>query len=168
MRMQIIKNEKIMENSFLLLNENGASLGVVSKQQALDLAKENGRDVIMVSKTADKVVCKIISYDKYRYEMQKKEKNAKKKSATVDVKEIHLNPSIEMHDLQIKAENAKKMLLKGEKVKVIMRLRGREVTMADFYTKKMEQFYDLIVDYCRIEKPIHLDGKIVSMTVKRR
>lgn len=166
--MQIIKNEKIMENNFLLLDENGISLGIVSKQHALDLAKEKGYDVILISKTSDKVVCKITSYDKYRYEMQKKEKNAKKKSAVVDTKEIHLSSGIETHDLETKAENAKKMLLKGDKVKVIMRLRGREVTMADFYIKTMEQFYDLIADYCRIEKPIHLDGKIVSMTVKRR
>ena len=119
-------NEEIRDRELRVIDENGEMLGIMSRDQALSLAEEKKLDLVNISPNAKPPVCKILDYGKYRYEMQKREKEAKKKQKTIQVKEIRLSTFIEEHDIQVKAKTACKFLQEGDKVKVSLRFRGRE------------------------------------------
>ena len=146
-------NEQIRDKEVRLIGENGDQLGVMSAREALKLAEEEELDLVKIAPTAKPPVCKIIDYGKYRYELARKEKEAKKKQKTVEVKEVRLSPNIDTNDLNTKVNNAKKFIQKGNKVKVTLRFRGRE--MAHMQTSKhiLDDFAEMLKDVAAIEKP---------------
>ena len=120
-------NEQIKDKEVRLVGENGEQLGVMSAREALKLALEAELDLVKIAPTAKPPVCKIIDYGKYKYELIRREKEAKKKQKTVDVKEIRLSPNIDTNDLNTKINATRKFITKGNKVKITLRFRGREM-----------------------------------------
>ena len=127
-------NEQIRDKEIRLIGANGEQLGIMSARDAQKQAMEAGLDLVKIAPTAKPPVCKIIDYGKYRYELAQKEKEAKRKQKTIEIKEVRLSPNIEENDLNTKVNNARKFLSKGNKVKVTLRFRGRE--MAHMYKSK--------------------------------
>ena len=136
--------------------------------EGVKIAEEAGLDLVKIAPTAKPPVCKIIDYGKYRYEMARKEKEAKKKQKTVDVKEVRLSPNIDTNDLNTKVNSAKKFIQKGDKVKVTLRFRGRE--MAHMATSKhiLDDFADMMKDVASVEKPAKLEGRSISMVLTEK
>ena len=161
-------NEQIRDKEVRLIGENGDQLGVMSAREALKLAEEAELDLVKIAPTAKPPVCKIIDYGKYRYELARKEKEAKKKQKTVEVKEVRLSPNIDTNDLNTKVNNAKKFIQKGNKVKVTLRFRGRE--MAHMQTSKhiLDDFAEMLKDVAAIEKPEKLEGRSISMVLTEK
>ena len=120
-------NEQIRDKEVRLIGEDGEQLGIMSAKEALQLAKEAELDLVKIAPAAKPPVCKIIDYGKYRYELARKEKEAKKKQKVIEVKEVRLSPNIDTNDLNTKIGAARKFLEKGDKVKVALRFRGREM-----------------------------------------
>ena len=125
-------NEQIRDKEVRLISEEGEQLGIVSVKEAMKLAKEANLDLVKIAPSAKPPVCKIIDYGKYKYEMTRKEKEARKKQKVTEVKEIRLSPNIDSNDLNTKANMARKFLKKGDKVKVTLRFRGREMAHTFF------------------------------------
>ena len=138
-------------------------LGVMPTQQALDLAMEKKLDLVNISPNAKPPVCKILDYGKYRYELQKKEKEARKKQKTTQVKEIRLSTFIEGHDIQVKANTAAKFLRDGDKVKVSIRFRGRQIAHSDIGLKVMQDFIERTKDVCQVERRPMIEGRNMIM-----
>ena len=161
-------NEQIRDKEVRLIGENGDQLGVMSAREALKLAEEEELDLVKIAPTAKPPVCKIIDYGKYRYELARKEKEAKKKQKTVEVKEVRLSSNIDTNDLNTKVNNAKKFIQKGNKVKVTLRFRGRE--MAHMQTSKhiLDDFAEMLKDVAAIEKPAKLEGRSISMVLTEK
>ena len=124
---ELMINEQIRDREIRLIGEDGEQLGIMSARDAMKLAREANLDLVKIAPTAKPPVCKIIDYGKYRYELARKEKEAKKKQKTVEVKEVRISPNIDTNDLNTKVNNAKKFIAKGNKVKVTLRFRGREM-----------------------------------------
>lgn len=156
-------NEQIRDREVRLIGENGEQLGIMSAREAYKLAQEAELDLVKIAPTAKPPVCKIIDYGKYRYEQARKEKEAKKKQKTIEVKEVRLSPNIEENDLNTKANNARKFLSKGDKVKVTLRFRGRE--MAHVATSKhvLDDFAKMLEDIAVIDKPAKMEGRTMTM-----
>ena len=161
-------NEQIRDKEVRLIGEDGEQLGVMPARDALQMAKEAELDLVKIAPTAKPPVCKIIDYGKYKYELTRKEKEAKKKQKTVDVKEVRLSPNIDTNDLNTKVNNAKKFIQKGNKVKVTLRFRGRE--MAHMQTSKhiLDDFADMLKDIAVVEKPTKLEGRSISMVLTEK
>lgn len=134
-------------------------MGVISSREALKLAEEKELDLVMISPNANPPVCKIMDFGKYIYEQSKKDKEAKKKQKVINVKEVRLSPTIEDHDISIKANNARKFLLAGDKVKVTVRFRGREADYSFIGKKILENFYAKVEEVCVVEKEAKLEGR---------
>lgn len=134
-------------------------MGVISSREALKLAEEKELDLVMISPNANPPVCKIMDFGKFIYEQSKKDKEAKKKQKVINVKEVRLSPTIEDHDITIKANNARKFLLAGDKVKVTVRFRGREADYSFIGKKILENFYAKIEEVCVVEKAAKLEGR---------
>ena len=122
-------NEQIRDKEVRVIGEEGDQLGIMSSKEALKLAEDAGLDLVKIAPTAKPPVCKIVDYGKYRYELSRKEKEAKKKQRIIEVKEIRLSPNIDTNDLNTKINAAKKFLSKGDRVKVTLRFRGREISL---------------------------------------
>mgnify|MGYP001386758577 FL=1 len=135
----------------------------MSSRQALELAAERQLDLVKIAPQAKPPVCRIMDYGKFKFEQSKKEKEARKNQKIVNIKEIRFSPTIEDHDLNVKAKNAQKFLQEGDKVKVTIRFRGREVDHVSFGEKALERFYDIVKDYCVVEKPAKLEGRNMIM-----
>ena len=120
-------NEQVRDREVRVISSNGEQLGIMSSKEAMKLAREAELDLVKIAPNAKPPVCKIIDYGKYRYELARKEKEAKKKQKTIDVKEVRLSPNIDKNDLNTKVNQARKFLSKGDKVKVTLRFRGREL-----------------------------------------
>ena len=161
-------NEQIRDKEIRLIGEDGEQLGIMSTREAMKLAAEAELDLVKIAPTAKPPVCKIIDYGKYKYELTRKEKEAKKKQKTVDVKEVRLSPNINTNDLNTKVNNAKKFIQKGNKVKVTLRFRGRE--MAHMQTSKhiLDDFADMLKDIAVVEKPTKLEGRSISMVLTEK
>ena len=127
-------NEQIRDREVRLIGADGEQLGIVSSREAQKIADEAGLDLVKIAPNAKPPVCKIIDYGKYRYELARKEKEAKKKQKTMEVKEVRLSPNIDKNDLNTKANQARKFLSKGDKVKVTLRFRGREMAHVNYST----------------------------------
>ena len=140
-------NEQIRDKEIRLIGENGEQLGIMSARDAMKMAKEAELDLVKIAPAAKPPVCKIIDYGKYRYEQARKEKEAKKKQKTIAVKEIRLRPGIESNDLNTKANNAIKFLKKGDKVKVELRFRGRELGHKDIGKEVMLKFIEIVKEF---------------------
>ena len=165
---ELMINEQIRDKEVRVIGENGDQLGIMSAKEALKLAEAAELDLVKIAPTAKPPVCKIIDYGKYRYEQARKEKEAKKKQKTVDVKEVRLSPNIDKNDLNTKVNSAKKFIQKGDKVKVTLRFRGRE--MAHMQTSKhiLDDFADMIKDVASVEKPAKLEGRSISMVLTEK
>ena len=161
-------NEQIRDKEVRLIGEDGEQLGVMSSREALKLAQEADLDLVKIAPTAKPPVCKIIDYGKYRYELARKEKEAKKKQKTVEVKEIRMSPNIESNDLNTKMNAAKKFLSKGDKVKITLRFRGRE--MAHMQTSKhiLDDFAEQLAEIAVVEKAPKLEGRSISMVLAEK
>ena len=146
-----------------IIDSNGDQLGIMSSRQALELAAERQLDLVKIAPQAKPPVCRIMDYGKFKFEQSKKEKEARRNQKIVNIKEIRFSPTIEDHDLNVKAKNAQKFLQDGDKVKVTIRFRGREVDHVSFGEKALERFYDIIKDYCVVEKPAKLEGRNMIM-----
>lgn len=162
-------NEQIRDKEVRLISEDGEQLGIMSAKEAYKLAQEAELDLVKIAPTAKPPVCKIIDYGKYRYELTRKEKEAKKKQKTVEVKEVRLSPNIDTNDLVTKVNSARKFVTKGNKVKVTLRFRGREMAHVQQSKHILDDFAKMLEDVALIEKPAKLEGRNMSMvlTVKR-
>ena len=156
-------NEEIRAAEVRVIDENGVMRGVMSLDEALALAEQADLDLVNVSPNAEPPVCKILDFGKFRYEQQKKEKMAKKNQHVTEIKEIRLSPSIEDHDVQVKAKTAIKFLQDGDKLKVSLRFRGRERDYTQLGYEVMKQFADMVADYGVIEKEPKMEGRRMNM-----
>ena len=156
-------NDEISAKEVRVIDENGEMRGVMSLNDALNLAEKADLDLVNVSPNAEPPVCKILDYGKYRYELQKKEKNAKKNQAVTEIKEIRLSPSIEDHDVQVKAKNAIKFLQEGDRLKVSLRFRGREQAYTQVGYDVMKKFAEIVADYGVVEKEPKMEGRRMNM-----
>ena len=156
-------NDEIRASEVRVIDENGEMRGVLSLDEALALAEQADLDLVNVSPNAEPPVCKILDYGKYRYELQKKEKNAKKNQHVTEIKEIRLSPSIEEHDVQVKAKTAIKFLKDGDKLKVSLRFRGRERDYTQLGFEVMNKFAEIVSDYGVVEKEPKMEGRRMNM-----
>ena len=156
-------NEQIRDREVRLIGENGEQLGIMSARDAFKLAQEAELDLVKIAPTAKPPVCKIIDYGKYRYELARKEKEARKKQKVIDVKEVRLSPNIDTNDLNTKVGAARKFLEKGDKVKVTLRFRGRE--MAHMHNSKyiLDDFAEKLADIAVVEKAPKVEGRSMTM-----
>lgn len=148
-----------------MIDQDGEMIGVVSVEEAIDKAVEAGLDLVEVSPGAEPPVCKILDYGKYKYEQQKKAAAARKKQKTMDVKEVKLRPTIEDHDYEVKARNARRFLEDGNKVKVSMRFRGREITHQDIGMEVIERLKDDLADISKTDFGPKLEGRQLLMVL---
>ena len=166
---ELFINEQIRDKEIRLIGESGEQLGIMSSREALKLAEEAGLDLVKIAPTAKPPVCKIVDYSKYRYELARKEKDAKRKQKVIEVKEIRMSPNIDTNDLNTKVGAARKFLEKGNRVKVTLRFRGRE--MAHMSTSKhiLDDFAQMLSDIAVVEKMPKVEGRsmIMFLTVKR-
>ena len=162
-------NEQIRDREVRLIGEDGEQLGVMSAKEALKLAKEAELDLVKIAPSAIPPVCKIVDYGKYRYELARKEKEAKKKQKVIDVKEVRLSPNIDTNDLNTKVNQARKFLTKGDRVKVTLRFRGRELAHVNSSKGILDDFAERLSDVAVIEKPAKFEGRsmIMFLTEKR-
>ena len=156
-------NEPIRDKEIRVISEDGEQLGVMSAKEAMKLAKEAGLDLVKIAPAAKPPVCKIIDFGKYRYELARKEKEAKKKQKVIDVKEVRLSPNIEANDLNTKVNAARKFIQKGDKVKVTLRFRGREMAHMASSKKILDDFAEMLTDVAVVEKPPKLEGRSIMM-----
>ena len=166
---ELFINEQIRDKEIRLIGESGEQLGIMSSREALKLAEEAGLDLVKIAPTAKPPVCKIVDYGKYRYELARKEKDAKRKQKVIEVKEIRMSPNIDTNDLNTKVGAARKFLEKGNRVKVTLRFRGRE--MAHMSTSKhiLDDFAQMLSDIAVVEKMPKVEGRsmIMFLAVKR-
>lgn len=158
-----IVNEDIREKEIRVIANDGSQLGVMATRDALIQAEEADLDLVMISPGAKPPVCKIMDLGKFIYEQSKKEKEAKKKQKVVNVKEVRVSLTIEEHDIDIKAKNARKFLLDGDKVKITVRFRGREMELGHLGLRILEKFSTKLEDVCVIEKPAKREGRNMTM-----
>ena len=160
---ELMINEQIRDREIRLIGEDGEQLGIMSARDAMKLAREANLDLVKIAPTAKPPVCKIIDYGKYRYELARKEKEAKKKQKTVEVKEVRISPNIDTNDLNTKVNNAKKFIAKGNKVKVTLRFRGREMAHMSSSRHVLDDFADLLSDIATVEKAPKVEGRSMTM-----
>ncbi|MBO4235326.1 MAG: translation initiation factor IF-3 [Firmicutes bacterium] len=156
-------NEEIRDPELRIIDEEGNMLGIMSRDEALKLSEEKNLDLVLISPNAEPPVCKILDYGKFRYESQKREKDAKKKQKVIQVKEVRLSTFIEEHDIQVKANTACKFLQDGDKVKVSLRFRGRELGHTDLGREVMEKFAELCGEYATVDKNPVMEGRVLTM-----
>jgi translation initiation factor IF-3 len=156
-------NEEIRDKELRIIDSDGTQLGIMSLEEALELANERKLDLVNVAPNAKPPVCKILDYGKYRYEIQKKDKEAKKKQKVIQVKEIRLSTFIEEHDLAVKANNAAKFLKEGDKVKVSLRFKGREKDYVNKGQLVMNKFAEFISESGVVEKKPEFEGRSLIM-----
>lgn len=155
-------NEKIRFREVLVIDADGTQLGVMSRDDALDRASSQELDLLCVAPKGNPPVCKILDYGRYRFEAQKKAKEAKRKQHVVELKSLRLPPNIDKHDFDTKMRHARKFIEQGHKVKVDMRFRGRLITRVDVGRKAMNQFVEEISDIATVEKKASLEGNTMS------
>jgi len=161
-------NEQIRDKEIRLVGEDGEQLGIMSAKDALKMAKEANLDLVKIAPTAKPPVCKIVDYGKYRYEQARREKEAKKKQKVTEVKEIHLSPNIDVNDLTTKANQARKFVEKGNKVKVALRFRGREMAHMATGKEVLDSFFEKLSDVAVVEKPAKLEGRSMIMVLAEK
>lgn len=164
----VLLNEDIREKEIRVIGDDNSQLGILSSKEALRIAEEKELDLVMISPNANPPVCKIMDYGKFIYEQSKKDKEARKKQKVINVKEVRLSPTIEDHDITIKANNARKFLIAGDKVKVTVRFRGREADYSHIGKKILEAFYSKVEDVCIIEKEAKLEGRNMIMILSSK
>ncbi len=160
---QLYINNEIREKEIRLIGEDGEQLGIVATQTALKMALEKELDLVMIAPGAVPPVCRIMNYGKYRFEQSKREKEAKRNQKVIDVKEIRLSVNIDTHDFDTKLNHAKKFLQAGNKVKVSIRFRGREMAHASLGSEIMQRFADACQEFGAVDKQPKLEGRSMIM-----
>ena len=160
-------NEQIRCKEMMVIGPNGEQLGLKSKKDALTLAGYAGFDLVLMNSSANPAVCKIMDYNKYRYEKKKKTKEALKKQreTAVEIKEFRLSVTIDTHDFDTRVRNARKSLEKGDKVKASIRFKGRQITHPELARDVLIKFYNELSDIADIELQPKLDGKTMFMQI---
>lgn len=158
-------NEEIRAKEMRVISADGEQLGIMSRSEALSISEEKNLDLVCIAPKADPPVCKILDYGKYKYEQQKKEKEAKKKQHTTQVKEIRLSTFIEDHDIMVKAKTGAKFLKEGNKLKVSLRFRGRERDYVARGQEVMEKFAEAVSDVGDLEKKPKFEGRSLTMVL---
>ncbi len=161
-------NEQIKDKEVRLIGQDGEQLGIMPAREAMKLAQEAELDLVKIAPTAKPPVCKIINYGKYRYELVRKEKEAKKKQKTVEIKEIRLSPNIETNDLNTKINAARKFISKGNKVKITLRFRGREMAHMQSSKHILDDFAEELADIATVEKAPKLEGRSMSIVLTEK
>ena len=161
-------NEQIRDKEVRLIGADGEQLGIVSSREAQKIADEAGLDLVKIAPNAKPPVCKVIDYGKYRYEQARKEKDAKKKQKTVELKEICLSPNIEANDLNTKTNAARKFLAKGNKVKITLRFRGREMAHMNSSKHILDDFAEALSDIAVVEKAPKIEGRSIGMVLAEK
>jgi len=156
-------NESIRDREVRLIDSNGEQIGILSSKKALEIAAEKKLDLVKIAPKAKPPVCKIMDYGKYKYEQAKKEKEAKKKQKTITLKEVRLSLKIEDHDLNTKARNAIKFLENGDKVKVSLRFKGRELGHTELGVEVLNKFYSIVEEVGVMEKKPKMEGRSMVM-----
>ena len=161
-------NEEIRDREVRVVDQNGEQLGVMSSRDALALAEERQLDLVKIAPQARPPVCKLMDYGKYRFEQSKKEREFRKNQKVITVKEVRLSATIEDHDVDVKFKNAVKFLKEGNKVKVTIRFRGRQITHSDIGRQVMNEFAERIKEYGTVDKAPQIEGRNMSMFISPR
>lgn len=154
---------EIRDKEVRLIGENGEQLGIVSSRQALEIAEESGLDLVKISPNATPPVCKVMNYGKFLFEQNKRAKEAKKNQKVIEIKEVWLSMTIDVGDLNVKARQAQKFLASGNKVKVSIRMRGRQMAHSELGLEVMTKFYELVKDFGTMEKNPLTEGRNIWM-----
>ena len=162
---EMLINEQIEAKEIRVIGADGEQLGIMSTEQALRMAYNDGLDLVIMTGNATPPVCKIMNFGKFRFEREKKEKEAKKKQQVVELKEIQLSCRIENHDFETKLKHAHKFLSGGNKVRVVLRFKGREMSHQDLGVEIMERFRVACEEFGTVDKKPALDGRIMSMVI---
>ena len=165
---ELMINEQIRDREVRLIGPEGEQLGIMSAMEAQKKADEAGLDLVKIAPNATPPVCKIIDYGKYRYELARKEKEAKKKQKVIEIKEIRMSPNIEENDLNTKMNAARKFLAKGNKVKITLRFRGREMAHMASSKHILDDFAEALSDVAVIEKPSKQEGRSISLILTEK
>lgn len=160
---EVMINEQIRDKEVRVISESGEQLGVMTSKEAMKLAEEAGVDLIKIAPTAKPPVCKIMDFGKYRYEQTRKEKEAKKKQRVIEIKEVRLSPNIDKNDLNTKVNMARKFISKGDKVKVTLRFKGRELAHVNTSKAILDEFAELLSDVAVVDKPAKFEGRSMIM-----
>ncbi len=161
-------NEEIRDREVRVVDQNGEQLGVMSSRDALALAEEHQLDLVKIAPQARPPVCKLMDYGKYRFEQSKKEREFRKNQKVITVKEVRLSATIEDHDVDVKFKNAVKFLKDGNKVKVTIRFRGRQITHSEIGRQVMNEFAERIKEYGTVDKAPQIEGRNMSMFITPR
>ena len=161
-------NEQIRDREVRLIGPDGEQIGVVSSREAQKIADEAGLDLVKIAPNAKPPVCKVIDYGKYRYDLARKEKDAKKKQKTVELKEIRLSANIDTNDLNTKMNAAKKFLAKGNKVKITLRFRGREMAHMNSSKHILDDLAEQLSDIAVVEKAPKIEGRSIGMVLAEK
>ena len=161
-------NEEIRDREVRVVDQNGEQLGVMSGREALALAEERQLDLVKIAPQARPPVCKLMDYGKYRFEQSKKEREFRKNQKVITVKEVRLSATIEDHDVDVKYKNAVKFLKDGNKVKVTIRFRGRQITHSEIGRQVMNEFAERIKEYGTVDKAPQIEGRNMSMFISPR
>ena len=156
-------NEEIRDKELRLIGNGGDQLGIMSAEEALRIADEQGLDLVKISPQANPPVCKLMDYGKYRFEQSKLEKEARKNQHVVEIKEIRMSPGIDVGDFNVKLKNAQKFLADGDRVKVSVRFRGREMAHTDIGKKLLDRFAEQCAEVANVDKGAKLEGRNMSM-----
>ena len=161
-------NEQIRDKEVRLVGEDGEQLGIMSARDAMKMAMEAELDLVKIAPNAKPPVCTIIDYGKYRYELARKEKEAKKKQKTIEIKEVRLSPNIDDNDLNTKVNAARKFIEKGDKVKVTLRFRGREMSHMQSSRHILDDFAEKLADIAVVDKPSKVEGRSLVMFLSEK
>ena len=156
-------NEEIRDKELRLIGNGGDQLGIMSAEEALRIADEQGLDLVKISPQANPPVCKLMDYGKYRFEQSKREKEARKNQHVVEIKEIRMSPGIDVGDFNVKLKNAQKFLADGDRVKVSVRFRGREMAHTDIGKKLLYRYAEQCAEVANVDKGAKLEGRNMSM-----
>jgi translation initiation factor IF-3 len=156
-------NEQIRDRSVRVVSDDGQQLGLMSAREAMEIAEQKGLDLVKVSPTANPPVCKIMDYGKFRFEQAKKQREAKKNQKVIELKEMRLSATIDKHDLEVKAKNVNKFLTDGDKVKVSIRFKGRQMAHTEQGMVVMNEFLAMVQENASIEKPAKIEGRNMFM-----
>ncbi|MFT3983366.1 MAG: translation initiation factor IF-3 [Lachnospiraceae bacterium] len=156
-------NEQIRDKEVRVVGEEGEQLGVMPVKDAQKLAEDAGLDLVKIAPTAKPPVCKIVDYGKFKYEQTRRDKEAKKKQKVIDIKEVRMSPNIDTNDLNTKINAARKFIQKGDRVKVTLRFRGREMAHMHSSRHILDNFAESLADIAVIEKPPKVEGRTMTM-----
>ena len=158
-------NEQIEAEKVRVVNADGEMVGVISKEEGVEIAFEAGLDLVEVSPNADPPVCKVLDYGKYKYEAQKKANEARKKQKVIDVKEIKMRPGIDEHDYQVKMRSVRRFLDEGDKVKMTIRFRGREMAHQELGMKVLDRVREDVDELAKVEQFPKSEGRLMTMVI---